>query len=129
MNYLLEEVLEIDQALEAQDLDTAQQSDWYDMDEYRKAVAILTTEEIAASDVDITVKFEQYDGSTSKDLGDETKITDGGDDNAHMLTAEIDVTEMDDEFDQIRVHAQVDDGTDNIGSVVLVRGNPRYMPV
>ena len=129
MNYLLEEVLEIDQALEAQELETAQESSYYDMDEYRKAVAILTTEEIAASDVDITVKFEQYDGTTTKDLGDETEITDGGDGNAHMLTAEIDVTEMDDEFDRIRVEAQVDDSTDNIGSVILIRGNPRYMPV
>ena len=129
MNYLLEEVLEIDQALEAQDLETAQESSYYDMDEYRKAVAILTTEEIAASDVDITVKFEQYDGTTTKDLGDETEITDGGDGNAHMLTAEIDVTEMDDEFDQIRVHAEVDDSTDPVGSVILIRGNPRYMPV
>jgi len=129
VNYLLEEVLEIDQALEAQDLNTAQQSDWYDMDEYRKAVAILTTEEIDSADNDIVLKFEQYDGSTSKDLGDETKITDGGDDNAHMLTAEIDVTAMDDGFDQIRVHAQVDDSTDPVGSVILIRGNPRYMPV
>ena len=129
MNYLLEEVLEIDQALEAQELETAQESSYYDMDEYRKAVAILTTEEIAASDVDITVKFEQYDGTTTKDLGNETKITDGGDGNAHMLTAEIDVTEMDDEFDQIRVHAEVDDSTDPVGSVILIRGNPRYMPV
>jgi len=129
MNNTLLEILKIDQALEAQDLDTAQQSDWYDMDEYRKAVAVLTTEEIDSADNDIVLKFEQYDGSSVKDLGDETKITDGGDNNAHMLTAEVDITEMDDGFDQIRVHAQVDDATDPVGSVILIRGDSRYLPV
>lgn len=127
-----QEIVKTDISLDVQDITGEEQTpngQWVSLEEFRKVVAIMVTEKGPATDPDdVTLQLRQAkdeDGDGAKDLGDEVKINLETDE-AGLLIAEAEVTELDHANDFKYVGVQVESAETCEAGVIIHRFYGRY---
>ena len=118
------EKVKIDKALAPQDIDSAQSSDWFDMAGYRRAIAVLVTEEISDGE-EVTLKINEAkddSGDSDQELDEIVVEADGNEE--LKIELEISTDDMTDGYTHIQVEAEADSADD--AAAILLRSDKRY---
>lgn len=119
-----------DKGLINSDITTDRTSGWFDMANFRHAIAHLQTGSVNSGQK-ATVAFEQATdsgGTSAKALGSATEKTAGSGGEELDLEKEINVTDLDTDnsFTHVRIKVTCDNSTAVIGSAVLIRDKGRF---